>query len=399
MNTSLLTDGPVISVTGESTAPADRLGESTRGESTRGPYSPPNPIDQRRIANRIRQWAGRFLIRLRHWEYWPFEVVYAPIFVYHLYLSLKARSLFFFSAANPSIESGGMLGESKIDILNRIDDQFKPKTLFFDKHVSANNVVNQLVMAGFWFPVIAKPNQGERGWRVEKLSTEVDLNAYLIDNHMDLIIQEYVEEPIELGIFYYRMPGELSGTISSVVRKEFLSVTGDGQSTTLELLTQNDRAFLQLPALTERFGGQLNEVLARGERQEMMPIGNHCRGTKFLNANHLITPELLAVFDRISLPIDGFYYGRFDIRCRSVKDLYQGQHMRILELNGAGAEPAHIYQPGFSLWQGWRILLQHWHILYAISRENHRRGVPYMTSGEAQAIYRRIQSYKQPQTA
>ena len=394
MNTSLLTDRPVISVTGESTAPANG----------QGPYSLPNPINQRRVTDRIRQWVGRFMIRLRHWEYWPFEVVYAPIFVYHLYLSVKARSLFFFSAANPSFESGGMLGESKIDILNKIDDQFKPKTLFFGKRVTTDDVVNQLVMAGFWFPIIAKPNQGERGWRVEKLSTEAELNEYLLDNHMDLIIQEYVDEPIELGIFYYRMPGprsvgEKTGTISSVVQKEFLSVTGDGQSTTLELLTKNDRAFLQLPALTERYGGQLNEVLARGEVQQMMPIGNHCRGTKFLNANHLITPELLAVFDRISLPIDGFYYGRFDIRCRSVTDLYQGQHIRILELNGAGAEPAHIYQPGFSLWEGWRILLQHWHILYVISRENHRRGVPYMTSGEAQAIYRRIQSYKKPQAA
>ena len=399
MNTSLLTDRPVISVPSESTAPAEMRPGHAWLSDRRAPYSLPNPINQRRITDRIRQWVGRFLIRLRHWEYWPFEVVYAPIFVYHLYLSLKARSLFFFSAANPSIESGGMLGESKIDILNKIDDQFKPKTLFFGKRVTANDVVDQLVMAGFWFPIIAKPNQGERGWRVEKLSTEAELNEYLLDNHMDLIIQEYVDEPIELGIFYYRMPGEKTGTISSVVQKEFLSVTGDGQSTTLELLTQNDRAFLQLPALTVRYGGRLNEVLARGELQQMMPIGNHCRGTKFLNANHLITPELRAVFDRISLPIDGFYYGRFDIRCRSVTDLYQGQHIRILELNGAGAEPAHIYQPGFSLWEGWRILLQHWHILYAISRENHRRGVPYMTSGDAQAIYRRIQSYKKPQAA
>jgi hypothetical protein len=55
-----------------------------------------------------------FMTRLTQWEYWPFEVIYLPIFVYWLWLSVKARSLFFFSAANPSIENGGMLGESKL---------------------------------------------------------------------------------------------------------------------------------------------------------------------------------------------------------------------------------------------------------------------------------------------
>ncbi len=323
-------------------------------------------------------------------------LVYAPVWVYFLYLAAKARSLFFFSAANPAIESGGMLGESKIDILDKISDAFKPKTLFFGKHVSTDDVLNRLVMAGFWFPVIAKPNRGERGWRVEKLSCEAELDDYLRGKPMELIVQEYVDEPIELGLFYYRMHGEQSGTISSIVQKEFLSVTGNGQSTMLELLNQNERAILQLPALTERYGDGLHEVLKQGEMRQLMPIGNHCLGTTFLNANHLITPELLAVFDRISLSIGGFYYGRFDIRCRSIRDLYQGQHLRILELNGAGAEPAHIYQPGFSLWAGWRTLLQHWQILYTISRENHRRGVPYMTGSEALAIYRRIQSYKKP---
>ncbi|NDU98775.1 hypothetical protein GK108_28075 [Spirosoma terrae] len=344
----------------------------------------------------IRQWLSRFRIRLFNWEYWPFTVVYIPVFVYYLYLAAKARSLFFFSASNPAIESGGLLGESKIDILDLISDQFKPKTLFFRQFVSINQILNRMVLAGFWFPIIAKPNQGERGWRVEKLHNEDELTEYLLTNHMDLIVQEYVDESIELGVFYYRMPGEKTGTISSIVQKEFLSITGDGQSTMLQLISQSDRAMLQLSALIERYGDHLNDVLDRKQVVQLMPIGNHCRGTKFLNANHLITPELVAVFDQISLSIDGFYYGRYDLRCRSIEDLYQGKHISILELNGAGAEPAHIYHPGFSLWQGWRILLQHWHILYTISRENHRRGVPYMTRQEALTIYRRIQTYSKP---
>lgn len=332
-----------------------------------------------------------FFIRLRSWEYWPFAVVYVPVFVYWLWLSLKARSFFFFSAANPSIESGGLLGESKIDILDRISDEFKPKTLYVSVNDALHTVWNQMLEQGFTFPVIAKPNAGERGWRVEKIEHWEGLVNYIQSSPVDFLIQDYVDYPLELGVFYYRMPNETQGTISSIVQKEFLSVTGNGRDCIETLIRQNDRALLQLHALTAKYGDELERVPAPGETVVLMPIGNHSRGTTFLNANHLITPELTQLFDRISGTIDGFYFGRYDLRCRSVADLYAGEHIRILELNGAGAEPAHIYQPGFSIWTAWGVLLHHWRVLYDISRENNRRGIPYMTFAEARTIYQRIQ--------
>jgi hypothetical protein len=337
-----------------------------------------------------------FLIRLRSWEYWPFAVVYAPVFVYWLWLSVRARSLFFFSAANPSIESGGLLGESKADILDKIDDEFKPKTLFVPKSLPANALLARLTEADFYYPIIAKPNAGERGWRVEKIARADELIAYLESSPVDFLVQEYVDEPLELGVFYYRMPGRQRGVISSVVQKEFLSVTGNGRDCLETLILSNDRARLQWEVLKMKYASDLERVPEPGETLTLVSIGNHCRGTKFLNANHLITPELTRLFDRIGQPITGFYFGRYDLRCRSEADLYAGRHLKIMELNGAGAEPAHIYQPGFSLWEGWRVLLHHWQILYAISRENHRRGVAYMTFGEARAIYRRVKAEQKP---
>lgn len=335
-----------------------------------------------------------FFIRLRSWEYWPFAVVYVPVFVYWLWLSIKARSFFFFSASNPSIESGGLLGESKIDILDKISDAYKPKTLFVSAATAPDTVAQQLVEQGISFPVIAKPNAGERGWRVEKLEHWADLVHYIESSPVDFLVQEYVDYSLELGVFYYRMPGQMQGIISSIVQKEFLSVTGNGRDCLDTLIQQNERALLQLDALRAKYGDGLHRVPMAGEMVVLMPIGNHSRGTKFLNANHLITPALMQVFDCISTPIDGFYFGRYDLRCRSVADLYAGQHIRILELNGAGAEPAHIYQPGFSIWKAWGVLLHHWAMIYQISRENHRRGVAYMTFAEARTIYQRIQAEK-----
>lgn len=339
-----------------------------------------------------------FLIRLRSWEYWPFAVVYAPVFLYYGWLSLRARSWFFFSASNPGIETGGMRGESKVETLNRIGAAYKPKTLFFSQpQATITNLLNQMMLAGFWFPIIAKPDRGERGFRVERLTTEAELTEYLQTNHQNLIVQEYVDEPLELGVFYYRFPGEGTGTVSSIVVKEFLSVTGNGRQSIRQLLAQNERAVLQQAVLDQRYGKDLDEVLPTGEQRVLMPIGNHCRGTAFLNGNHLITPELTAVFDRIAADIDGFYYGRFDLRCRSVAHLLRGETIRIMELNGAGAEPAHIYQPGFSIWEGWRVLLRHWQVLYQISSENHRRGIPYMTFPEAWGFYQRSRADKKLQ--
>lgn len=335
-----------------------------------------------------------FFIRLRHWEYWPFEVVYFPVLLYHIWLSIKARSFFFFSAANPSIETGGLLGESKIDILDRISPEFTPKTLFVPFMAHLSTVFDQLTQGGFTYPLIAKPNVGERGWRVEKIERWEQLVNYLQSSPVDWLIQEYVDEPLELGVFYYRFPGRAEGVISSVVQKEFLSVRGNGYNCIEELIRQNERAVLQLPVLMATYGNYLHEIPAPGEVVELVPIGNHSRGTKFLNANHLITPELTRLFDRISHPIDGFYYGRYDLRCRSVADLYAGKYIRILELNGAGAEPAHIYQPGFSIREAYRVLFHHWRVLYDISRENHRRGVAYLNLGEIIRIWQRIQTNK-----
>ena len=333
-----------------------------------------------------------FFIRLRSWEYWPFAVVYAPVIIYWLWLSVKARSLFFFTAANPGIETGGMLGESKIDLLDQISDEFKPKTLFVTANTLATAVLNQVKTRGIAFPVIAKPNAGERGWRVDKLTTEADLMAYAQTSPIDFLVQEYVNEPLELGVFYYRFPDQTQGVVSSIVQKEFLSIRGNGRDSVETLIRQNDRAILQLATLQNLYGARFANVLPAGEILTLVSIGNHCRGTKFLNANRLITPELTRIFDRISAPVAGFYYGRYDLRCRSVADLYAGRHIKIVELNGVGAEPAHIYQPGFSIWVGWRVLLQHWTVLYKISRENHRRGIAYMTVDEGWKVWQRIQA-------
>ena len=42
----------------------------------------------------------------------------------------------------------------------------------------------------------------------------------------------------------------------------------------------------------------------------------------------------------------------------------------LVELNGSGSEPTHLYDPQHSLWQAWKIIMHHWHIMYIISKKN-----------------------------
>lgn len=334
---------------------------------------------------------SNFLIKLKSWEYWPFGVIQFPAMIYWLLLSIRERSLVFFSASNPGIPMGGMFGESKYEVLKQIPPQYIPGTIPVSAPTSAPDVLTKIRQAGMALPVILKPDIGERGYLVRRINNEIELRDYLTEIKGDFLVQELVQLPLEFGVFYMKMPGEIAGKVISVVGKEMLTVTGDGKSSLHQLILQNDRAKLQWKKLSKTYNGRLNEVVPQGEKVELVSIGNHAVGTKFLNANDLINDRLSETFDRISREIPGFYFGRYDLRCKSVEDLYRG-NVKIMELNGCGAEPAHIYDPGFSLWQAMAVQVGHWNKIFRISRANKRKGVRYVTHKEAFQYYRRFKS-------
>ena len=336
-----------------------------------------------------------FIIKLKSWEYWPFGIIHIPLFFMWIWYSIKERSLFYFSASNPSILSGGMMGESKFEVLSLIPDQIKPKSILLKLPASVTDVTNALQQAGLTLPVIFKPDLGERGWLVKKINTEEDISNFLKEIKVDFIAQELIDLPLEFGVYYIRFPSEEKGFVNSITGKEFLSVTGDGEKTLQELIMSKDRAKLQWLTLRNKYSQDINKIIAPGDKIELVSIGNHCLGTTFLNYNHLITPTLNESFDRISKQINGFYFGRFDLRTNSIHDLENG-NIKIMELNGCGAEPSHIYHPGSSLFKAIRELITHWKSLYRVSRENHRKGVPYISFAEGKAIYNHVKKHLNP---
>lgn len=330
-----------------------------------------------------------FWIRLFHWEYWSFNTVYVPIYPVFIFLCLRARSFFFYAASNPKIKNGGFLGESKKDIYALVPAQWQPRTIFFPGDSHPDTVLEKLLQAGFRFPMIGKPDIGARGRVVKKLDDAGAVLNYVSSMPVDFHIQEFISFENEAGIFYYRFPGQEKGKISGVVHKEFLKVTGDGNHTIRELLKVSPRAILQLPRLEITEPVILNRVPPAGEVFTVVPYGNHARGAMFLDDSRSINEKLVNVMDEICRKIPLFYFGRMDIRYQSRELLEEGKSFFILEVNGAGSEPTHIYDPRHSIFFAWKEIIRHWLILFKISRANHVLGYPYLTVKEGVEMFRK----------
>jgi hypothetical protein len=337
----------------------------------------------------------RFLIQLSAWEYWPQWLVYLPLTLYYIFLAIKARSFFFFSAANPGIETGGMFFESKWDVLAMLPSTIVPPTIFISGNEPPEKILLRMEQQNIGFPAIAKPDRGERGWKVKKIENLDDLEEYCATASETFLIQAYIDYPMEFSLFYYRYPWAEKGKVSSLTLKKMLSVTGDGRSTLQQLILASKRAFLQKDLLLHELGNSRNRMLASGEEFLLVPYGNHARGATFLNVNHEIDAALEAQFDKICSAIPDFFYGRFDLRVRSLEDLKSGTDIAVLELNGTGAEPAHIYHPGYSFFKAQQDLFKHYNDMYRIATYNHQKnGVRYLQLKEYFALKKQEKMYK-----
>ncbi len=291
-------------------------------------------------------------------EYWPFWFFYLPVFLTWPLLALRGKSLLFFTRINPFIPYGGCFGESKSDILKLIPARFLPVTILVTEGTNWKS-------RAFSYPVILKPDVGERGDNICIVNSENEIGSYQSALGRPFLIQEFLTEKFEAGVMVARVPGTREFEITSIVTKEFLTVTGDGKTKLSDLIGLDPRALMQWPRLRKSFDENL--VLKSGESLLLEPVGNHKRGTKFLDGNHLHTPELLKVMNEISGSVPDFDFGRFDLKAPSAESFKRGKGLKIMELNGAFSEPGHIYDPSASLFQSWRDLLRHWWTLATLA--------------------------------
>ncbi len=319
---------------------------------------------------------NKLLKHLTDWGHWPFLLFYAPLLGAWCWYGIKSRAFWFFTPSNPTIRFGGFEGESKTELYEQLPPQLYPKTVLVPPSASMEEVLQKVAQQSIAYPFIVKPNVGMKGILFRKIENEQQLQHYHRHMSADYLVQEWINLPLEVSVFYCRLPGSPKGTITAFIQKDLLEVTGNGTSTLSELIHQHPHAAAWLAEIKQQQGYNLHKVLPPGQRFYLSHVGNRLHGATFVNLAHHITDNLVQLFDRISHS-GSFYFGRYDIKCASVEDMEEGRNFSILEFNGAGSIPNHVYTGDYTLRQAYREILKHWQWLYRISRCNYKKGIAY----------------------
>ncbi len=331
-------------------------------------------------------------------ELWPPWLFYIPVALYWLWLSIRFRGILLPTAANPSIYSGGFLGESKSEILGLVamgQRGWVAPWVVVDRLEDPASTLTAadaaLAGAGLALPMVAKPDVGQRGTGVRVIRCRADLESYIeaFPVGARFLLQRLAVDTValppalpgagseaahEAGILYWRLPGEECGTVFSLTLKVFPEVIGDARRTIEELIDADPRAHRLRHVYLERFGERAQRVADAGERIPLVFAGNHCQGTIFLDGTPKVTEALAARVDEIARAMPEFWFGRFDVRFFSLADLLRGENFQIVEINGASAEATHIWDASMTLRDAYRTLFRQFETVFRIGAANRRRG-------------------------
>ncbi len=184
----------------------------------------------------------------------PPALFYLPLVCNWIRLGLRHRSLTLPTAANPTIFTGGMWGESKSSYFYDVAAAARQCIADFvvvRRNAGASSMakdieraVHALADADLDFPLIAKPDIGWHGHGVRRIDNRNQLADYVADfpqGHA-LMLQRYVPYAAEAAVLYARLPGDASGRILSLTLRYFPHVIGNGRMTVRQLIGSDARA-------------------------------------------------------------------------------------------------------------------------------------------------------------
>jgi len=333
-----------------------------------------------RVGVSLATWRGRRLLysrfkRITRWEFWPMWFFYPPVVVFLLWKMLRSRSVTLLTTVNPCMPESGLVYESKGGILSHLEKHGSPVGRFriipkdWDLGRKQDCIETFKTEYDLDYPFAIKADVGQRGEGVSIVKSKEESDGVFEDHDEDLILQEFLPGR-EFGVFYYRIPGAKEGHVYSVTDKRFVSVTGDGSSTLEELILRDERAVCMARFYLDAHQRSLDHVIPRGVVFPLTELGTHCRGALFLDGARFITPALERSMDEMSRGVDGFHFGRYDIRVPSEEDLMNGQNIRIIELNGLTSESTNIYDPKHSLWFAYKTLFKQYNIAFEIAQKS-----------------------------
>jgi hypothetical protein len=297
-----------------------------------------------------------------------------------LLMSLRHRATVLPSCANPRITSGGLVGEGKTEyfaIMGALAQASTARNGAFVVHAASADADAAACMqqAGIAFPIIAKPDIGWCGFGVRRIDNAGELRDYLgaFPQGERVVLQAYVADAGEAGVFYVREPGRAQGRVLGMALRYFPQVAGDGVHTLAELIAI-DKRLQRLGDPLHRSRLDLSRIAAVGEVVRLATIGSSRVGGLYRDGHALITPQLSAAIDAIARDMDEFHFGRFDVRYASEDALMRGEGLTIIEVNGAGSEAIEAWDPGTPPFAAFRKIMAKQALLFRIAAANKKRG-------------------------
>jgi hypothetical protein len=121
----------------------------------------------RLLSRRGRQRLIARISRIWRWEFWPPWLFYAPVAVWTTWLAIRHGGYGTIAAANPGMPDGGVVGESKHEILARLPRSATVPSVRIRQSVNARERTDalrrRLERRGWGFPLVLKPDVGQRG--------------------------------------------------------------------------------------------------------------------------------------------------------------------------------------------------------------------------------------------
>ncbi len=292
----------------------------------------------------------------------PKWLLCVPLVSQWLWLGIRHRSLTLPSAVNPSIENGGLAGESKFAYLERIGAPYSGWVARTHPVRPGEDASLARRLAGLRYPIVAKPDIGWCGYGVRRIDDDVQLAAYGAAFPKDAVylLQALIDTPGEAGLLYARRPGEAAGRLLGVALRHRPQVTGDGVSTVRQLAGRDHRLTGRdiAPDISAR-------VPAAGEVVVLTTVASLRTGGRYKNGERLMSQALAARVDAIARSMGGFNFGRLDVKFAREADLCAGD-FQVIEINGAGSEAIQFWDPDFTMRQSFAGVFQKQSALFAL---------------------------------
>ncbi|MBT3349284.1 hypothetical protein HN954_04335 [bacterium] len=284
------------------------------------------------------------------------------------------------NAVNPGISGvSGMLGTSKNEINDRLDESLRPRNLFFkivpETRENLDEIFEKKYGEKIQFPVIFKPAVGERASFFECLQ-ENEIDDFLKKNagEKNMIFEEFADTRSEFGLSWSRDPETEKISIDSLVEKKLPTILGDGTQKISKLVDEKIAELGLSPEKSEKIRNwnrhHADEILPAGETRVISRAASISFGTKFQKISvSADDPALVAAVEKMIKNPDGIFAGRFDLRSENLEELKNG-NFKIIEMNGIGGMPLEIYEPERTISEKYEILFAHFQKLIRIGEKN-----------------------------